>query len=153
MCSSQLCVPPRPIRMRILTRIWNHSEHEFQWSNEYRSRWFYLDLLRRVASVQGRLKIFVNTYSRSRAILASGLWPCLVQSQTSLAKCFLHNRKASKGNGASLKAKTKWRLMLLWSRFARKISSIELDCFGDLWCSSSWMLWTFARHPCLMPVK
>ncbi|CAM0907743.1 unnamed protein product [Alopecurus aequalis] len=91
----------------------------------------YLDLSRRVVSVQGRLKFFVNTYSRSGAILASGRVSFRAKDcQTSLAKCTLHSRKASKGNAAS-KGKDQVKINVAWSRFARNISAIELDCFGD----------------------
>ncbi|KAM0831103.1 hypothetical protein ACQ4PT_065773 [Festuca glaucescens] len=94
----------------------------------------YLDLSRRVVSVQGRLKIFINTYSRSGAISASGRVSFRAKDcQTSQAKCFLHKRsKASKGNSAASEGKDEVKINVAWSRFARKISAIELDCFGDL---------------------
>jgi hypothetical protein len=92
----------------------------------------YLDLSRRVVSVQGKLKIFIHTYSRSGAILASGRVSFKAKDcQTSSARCFLHNHKASKGNAAS-KDNDVVKINVAWSRFARKISAIELDCFGDL---------------------
>ncbi|XP_051212181.2 uncharacterized protein [Lolium perenne] len=94
----------------------------------------YLDLSRRVVSVQGRLKIFIHTYSRSGAIRASGRISFRAKDcQTSQAKCFLHKRsKASRGNSAASEGKDQVKINVAWSRFARKISAIELDCFGDL---------------------
>jgi len=84
----------------------------------------YLDLSRRVVSVQGRLKIFVNTYSRSgRSILATGRVSFTAKDcQTRSATCFLHNRrKASKAKDQAVK------ITVAWSRFARQLSDIEIE--------------------------
>jgi hypothetical protein len=85
----------------------------------------YLDLSRRVVSVQGRLKIFIHTYSRSGAVLATGRVSFRAKDcQTSQARCVLHNRR--KGTDSAVK------ITVAWSRFARKISNIEMDCFTNL---------------------
>ncbi|XP_051213370.1 uncharacterized protein [Lolium perenne] len=85
----------------------------------------YLDLSRRVVSVQGRLKIFIHTYSRSGAVLATGRVSFRAKDcQTSQARCVLHNRH--KGTDSAVK------ITVAWSRFARKISNIEMDCFTNL---------------------
>jgi hypothetical protein len=90
----------------------------------------YLDLSRRVVSVQGRLKIFINTYSRSGAILASGRVSFRAKDcQTSQARCVLHNpRKVSSKGKASSKGEV-LKITVAWSRFARKLSDVDRDCF------------------------
>uniref|UniRef100_A0ACD5YZQ9 Uncharacterized protein n=2 Tax=Avena sativa TaxID=4498 RepID=A0ACD5YZQ9_AVESA len=85
----------------------------------------YLDLSRRVVSIQGTLKIFINTYSRSGSILASSLVKFRAKDcQTSSATCFLHNRR---------KAKDQVKITVAWSRFARNLSHVEIDCFTSLY--------------------
>uniref|UniRef100_A0ACD5YBI3 Uncharacterized protein n=1 Tax=Avena sativa TaxID=4498 RepID=A0ACD5YBI3_AVESA len=87
----------------------------------------YLDLSRRVVSVQGRLKIFINTHSRSGSVLASGRVSFRAKDcQTSSSTCFLHNRRKAS------KAKDEVKITVAWSRFARQLADIEIDCFTNL---------------------
>lgn len=94
----------------------------------------YLHLLRRVVSVQGRLKVSIYTYSRSGAIAASGRVLFKAKDcQTSQATCVLHHCKASKGVKTSSKRKdSKVKITIAWSRLARSINEIDTSFFGDL---------------------
>ena len=85
----------------------------------------YINLSRRVVSVQGRLKMFINTYSRSGAILASGRVSFRAKDcQTSRATCVLHSRKASRGK-ASTRVKDQVKITVAWSRLAERLYSLR----------------------------
>jgi hypothetical protein len=86
----------------------------------------YLDLSRCVVSVQGMLKVFIHTYSRSGAILASGRVVFKAKEcQISKATCVLHSSKPSKGKDSKVK------ITVAWSRLVTTKSSIELKCIGS----------------------
>lgn len=93
----------------------------------------YLTLLRRVVSVQGRLKIFIYTYSRSGAIAASGRVLFKAKDcQTSQATCVLHSCKPSRGKKTSSKGKdSKVKITVAWSRLVRSINDIGQKSFDD----------------------
>jgi hypothetical protein len=85
----------------------------------------YLDLSRCVVSVQGMLKVFIHTYSRSGATLASGRVVFKAkESQISNATCVLHSSKPSKGKDSKVK------ITVAWSHLVRTKSSIEHKCLG-----------------------
>jgi hypothetical protein len=87
----------------------------------------YLDLSRCVVSVQGMLKVFIHTYSRSGAILASGRVVFKAKEcQMSKATCVLHGSKASKGKDSKVK------ITVAWSRLVTTKNCIELKCLTNV---------------------
>jgi hypothetical protein len=86
----------------------------------------YLDLSRCVVSVQGMLKVFIHTYSRSGAILSSGRVVFKAKEcQISKATCVLHSRKPSKEKDSKVK------ITVAWSRLVTTKSSIEVKCLTN----------------------